>query len=133
MIKLNGNFYLKIEEVEKEIEAVKKLFHTSHRNTVPKPVRYIDVDFVEKIQYESKNLILSMNHLYGYGESNACTKLVIQKTMERFREKNSCEDNLHFMQYDLTQTERRKKRLLYENFLINVFLKECINRFRKLT
>ena len=53
--------------------------------------------------------------------------------MERFREKNSCEDNLYFMQYDLTQTERRKKRLLYENFLINVFLEECISRFRKLT
>ena len=59
MIKLNGNLYLKVEEVEKEIEAVKKLFSTSHRNNVPYPVRYIDMDFVEKIHDESKNLILS--------------------------------------------------------------------------
>ena len=64
MIKLNGNFYLKVEEVEKEIEAVKKRFSTSHRNTVPSVVRYIDVDFVEKIHDESKNLIFSMNYLY---------------------------------------------------------------------
>ena len=133
MIKLNGNVYLKIEEVEKEIETVKKRFNTSHRNTVPSVVRYIDIDFVEKIHDESKNLILSMNYLYGYGESCACIRLIIQKIMERFREKSSCEDNLYFMQYDLTQTERRKKRLLYENFLINVFLEECISRFRKLT
>lgn len=133
MIKLNGNIYLKIEEVEKEIEYVKKLFHTSHRRAVPNSVKYMDREFVEKIHEESYNLILSMNYLYGYGELHACVKLIIKKTMERFREKSSCDNHLFFMQYDLTDSERKKKRLLYENFLINVFLEVCIDRFKSLS
>ena len=96
MIKLNGNIYLKIEEVEKEIEYVKKLFHTSHRRAVPNSVKYMDREFVEKIHEESYNLILSMNYLYGYGELHACVKLIIKKTMERFREKSSCDNHLFF-------------------------------------
>jgi len=133
MKKLNGNFYLKIEEAEKEIDSVKKLFNSSHHKTVPKRIKYIDLDFAEKVQDESKNLILSLNYLYGYGELYASVKSIIQKIMERFRDHSMCDNNLFFMQYDLTDTERKKKRLMYENFLINVFYEECIDKFRKLT
>jgi hypothetical protein len=133
MKKLNGNFYLKIEEVEKKIYSVKKIFKTSHKAILPKVIRYLDVEFVECIQEEAKNLVLSMNYLYGYGEEYTLVKLVIHKIQERFRDQDSCEDNLYFMQYDLTQTERRRYRKMYENFLVNVFLEECILNLKKLS
>jgi len=133
MKKLNGNFYLKIEEAEKEIDSVKKLFHSSYHKTIPKRIKYIDLDFAEKVQDESKNLILSLNYLYGYGELYTSVKAIIQKIMERFRDHSMCDNNLFFMQYDLTDTERKKKRLMYENFLINVFYEECIDKLKKLT
>ena len=132
MKKLNGNIYLKLEEIEKEVDSVKKRFKSS-KGTTPACVRYIDLEFVEKIQTESKNLCASMNYLYGYGEEYTLLKLVIHKIQERFRDQDSCKDTLQFMQYDLSQTQRRTYRLLYENFLVNVFLEECIAKFRKLT
>ena len=132
MKKLNGNIYLKIEEIQKEVESVKKRFKTS-KGTTPSCVRYIDLEFVKKIQNESKNLIASMNYLFGYGEEHALLRLVIHKIQERFREQDSCKDTLQFMQYDLSQTQRRTYRLLYENFLVNVFLEECIIKFKKLS
>jgi hypothetical protein len=133
MKKLNGNIYLKVEEVEKEIDIVKNLFRTSHRAILPKVIRYLDVEFVDCIHDEAKNLTLSMNYLYGYGEEYALVKLVIHKIQERFRDQDSCEDTLQFMQYDLTQTERKRYRKMYENFLVNVFLEECIKIFKKLS
>lgn len=133
MKKLNGNIYLKVEEVEKEIDIVKNLFRTSHRAILPKAIRYLDVEFVDCIYDEAKNLTLSMNYLYGYGEEYALVKLVIHKIQERFRDQDSCEDTLQFMQYDLTQTERKRYRKMYENFLVNVFLEECIKIFKKLS
>jgi len=132
MKKLNGNIYLKVEEVEKQIDTVKNRFRTSHRGILPKAIRYLDVEFVEYIHEEAKNLVFSMNYLYGYGEEYARIKLIIHKIQERFRDNESCEDTLQFMQYDLTQTERRRYRKMYENFLANIFLEECISKFRKL-
>ena len=46
MIKLNGNIYLKSSEVEKEISSVSAKFRTSHRAVLPKPVKYLDREFV---------------------------------------------------------------------------------------
>tara|TARA_X000000950_G_C13865648_1_gene640619 strand:+ start:1281 stop:1682 length:402 start_codon:yes stop_codon:yes gene_type:complete len=133
MKKLNGNIYLKVEEVEKEIDIVKCKFRTSHRAILPKAIRYLDLEFVDCIHDEAKNLTLSMNYLYGYGEEYTLVKLVIHKIQERFRDQDSCEDTLQFMQYDLTQTERKRYRKMYENFLVNVFLEECIKIFKKLS
>ena len=133
MKKLNGNVYLKVEEVEKEIDTVSNRFRTSHRNILPRNIRYLDVEFVGAVKEEAKNLTLSLNYLYGYGEEYASIKSVKQKVLERFREHDSCEDTLQFMQYDLSQTQRRKYRKLYENFLINVFLEECLIKLRKIT
>ena len=134
MKKLNGNLYLKIEEAETVIDSVKSLFHSSVHKTIPKKIKYIDLDFAEKVQDESKNLILSLNYLYDfYGELYASVRSIIQKIMERFRDQSMCDGHLFFMQYDLTDTERKKKRLMYENFLVNVFYEECIDKFRKLT
>tara|TARA_B100001093_G_scaffold354693_1_gene339233 strand:- start:12640 stop:13041 length:402 start_codon:yes stop_codon:yes gene_type:complete len=132
MKKLNGNIYLKVEEVEKEIDIVKNRFRTSHKAILPKVIRYLDVEFIECIHEEAKNLVMSMNYLYGYGEEYTQIKPIIHKIQERFRDNESCEDTLQFMQYDLTQTERRRYRKLYENFLANIFLEECIDKFRKL-
>jgi hypothetical protein len=36
------------------------------------------------------------------------------------------------MQYDLSDSQRKKHRLRYENFLVNVFLDECIKLFENL-
>tara|TARA_B100001093_G_C26795683_1_gene1000967 strand:- start:314 stop:712 length:399 start_codon:yes stop_codon:yes gene_type:complete len=132
MKKLNGNIYLKIEEIEKEVDSIKKRFRTS-QGTTPSCVRYIDVEFIEKIHNESKNLCASMNYLFGYGEEYTLLRLVIHKIQERFREQDSCKDTLQFMQYDLSQTQRRAYRLQYENFLVNIFLEECIIKFKKLS
>ena len=133
MKKLNGNIYLTTEEVEKKINEVSSRFKTSHRAILPKSIRYLDIEFVDHIKEEARNLSLSMNYLYGYGEQYASLKLIKQKILERFREEDSCEDNLYFMQYDLSQTQRRKYRSLYENFLINVFLEECLIKLRNVS
>lgn len=132
MKRLNGNIYLKVEEVEKQIDIVKNRFRSSHKAILPKVIRYLDLEFVECIYEEAKNLVLSINYLYGYGEEHTQLKPIIHKIQERFRDQESCEDTLQFMQYDLTQTERKRYRKLYENFLANIFLEECISKFRKL-
>lgn len=133
MKKLNGNIYLKVEEIEKYLDEVTIRFKTSHRAILPRSIRYLDVEFVDRIKEEAKNLSLSMNYLYGYGEQYASVKSIKQKILERFREEDSCEDNLYFMQYDLSQTQRRTYRSLYENFLINVFLEECLIKLRNVS
>ena len=133
MKKLNGNIYLKVEEIEKHLDEVAKRFKTSHRAILPRSIRYLDVEFVDRIKEEAKNLSLSMNYLYGYGEKYASVKSIKRKILERFREHDSCEDTLQFMQYDLSQTQRRKYRSLYENFLINVFLEECLIKLRNVS
>jgi hypothetical protein len=133
MKKLNGNIYLKVEEVEKQIDDVCARFKTSHRAVLPKSIKYLDVEFVDRVKEEAKNLSVSMNYLYGYGEQYASVKSIKQKILERFREQDACEDNLHFMQYDLSQTQRKKYRTLYENFLINVFLEECSIKLRNIS
>lgn len=133
MKKLNGNFYLKVEEIDKEIYSVCAKFKTSHRAILPKKIKYLDVQFVECVKEEAKNLSLSMNYLYGYGEQYASIKSIRQKILERFREEDSVEDNLHFMQYNISDVQRKKYRKLYENFLINTFLEECLICLRKIS
>ena len=133
MKKLNGNIYLKVEEVEKEIDSVRDRFRTSHRAVLPKCIRYLDVKCVEIIHDESRNLCASMNYLYGYGEEYTSLKLVVHKIQERFRDPDSVEDTLQFMQYDLSEKQRKKYRQLYQNFIVNVFLEECIKRLKKMS
>ena len=133
MKKLNGNIYLKVEEIEKYLDEVTIRFKTSQRAILPRSIRYLDAEFVDRIKEEEKNLSLSMNYLYGYGEQYASVKSIKQKILERFREHDSCEDTLQFMQYDLSQTQREKYRSLYENFLINVFLEECLIKLRNVS
>ena len=133
MKKLNGNFYLKVEEIDREINSACARFKTSHRAILPKKIRYLDLQFVEIVKEEAKNLSLSMNYLYGYGEQYASLKSIQKKILERYREEDACEDNLHFMQYDLSKTQRKKYRTLYENFLINTFLEECLKRLRNIS
>ena len=133
MKKLNGNIYLKVEEIEKYLDEVTIRFKTSQRAILPRSIRYLDAEFVDRIKEEEKNLSLSMNYLYGYGEQYASVKSIKQKILERFREHDSCEDTLQFMQYDLSQTQREKYISLYENFLINVFLEECLIKLRNVS
>ena len=133
MIKLNGNIYLTETEVEKIVSKVATLFRTSHRAILPQKLTYIDADFVMAIKEEARHTSISVYYLYGYGEDHAPVKKIIKTIMERFREKDSCSDKLYFMQYDLTDTQRKKHRIQYENFLVNVFLEECVLKFKKLS
>lgn len=132
MIKLNGNTYLKMDEVEKYIDETRAVFRTSHRAILPKKITYLDREFVDSVQDEAKNLSLSIVYLYGYNEINASVKKIIQAIHDRFRNEDECCEKLYFMQYDLTDQQRQQYRKQYENFLINVFLDECIIRFEKL-
>lgn len=133
MIKLNGNTYLTETEIEVIVSNVATLFRTSHRAILPQKITYIDADFVTIIKEEAKHTSLSVYYLYGYGEDHASAKNIIKAIMERYREKDTCSDKLYFMQYDLTDAQRKKHRAQYENFLVNVFLAECILKFKKLS
>lgn len=133
MIKLNGTVYLKVEEVEKFIYETKNKFRTSHRTILPQKINYLDREFVDLIEEEAKCTSLSIIYLYGYNEIHASVKKIIQAIHDRFRsEEESCE-KLYFMQYDLTDHQRKKYRKQYENFLINVLLDECIKKLESLS
>jgi hypothetical protein len=133
MIKLNGNIYLKSIEVEKEISSVCTKFRTSQRAVLPKPVKYLDREFVVSIQDEGLKLSLHCGYLYGYGEEHCSVKKVILCIQDRMRKEEHCSEELRFMQYDLSDSQRDKYRNLYLNFLINVFLDECVKSFEKLS
>lgn len=133
MIKLNGNVYLKSSEVENEIHSVSSKFRTSHRAVLPQPVKYLDREFVLSIQDEGKNLSLYCGYLYGYGEEYCSVTKVIQCIHDRMRQKEHCSDELRFMQYDLSESQREKYRNMYLNFLINVFLDECVKSFENIS
>lgn len=132
MIKLNGNVYLKVEEVEKFIDETKTKFRTSHRAILPQKINYLDREFVDLIAEEAKNTSLFIIYLYGYNEIHASVKKIIQAIHDRFRNEDECCEKLFFMQYDLTDHQRKKYRKQYENFLINVFLDECIKKLESL-
>ena len=133
MIKLNGNVYLKSSEVEKEISSVCAKFRTSHRAVLPQQVTYLDREFVLSIQDEGKNLSLYCGYLYGYGEEYCSVNKVIQCVHDRMRKEEHCTKELRFMQYDLSDSQREKYRNLYLNYLINVFLDECVKSFENIS
>jgi hypothetical protein len=133
MIKLNGNIYLKPNEVEKEISSVCTKFRTSHRAVLPKQVKYLDREFVASIQDEGLKLSLQCGYLYGCGEEYCSVKKVILCIHDRMRKEEHCSNELRFMQYDLSDSQRDKYRTQYENFLINVFLNECIKKLEILS
>ena len=76
---------------------------------------------------------MALFYLYGYGEIHIPIKKIIQPIYDRIRPHDSCCDKLYFMQYDLSDSQRKKYRTQYENFLVNVFLEECILKFKKLS
>ena len=132
MIKLNGNIYLKSNEVEKQISLVSAKFRTSHRAILPQPVKYLD-RVCSIYSRRGQNLSLYCGYLYGYGEDYCSIKKVIQCMHDRMRKEEHCSDELRFMQYDLSDSQREKYRNLYLNFLINVFLDECVKSFENLS
>tara|TARA_A100001037_G_scaffold67550_1_gene59988 strand:+ start:27819 stop:28220 length:402 start_codon:yes stop_codon:yes gene_type:complete len=133
MIKLNGNIYLTEDETEKYVYDISSKFTTSHRAMLPRQIVYLDVDFVSDIRDEAKETSLSLFYLYGYGELHAPVRKIIDAIAERKRPPSSCTEKLYFMQYDLSDTQRKKYRIQYGNYLINIFLEECILKFKKLS
>ena len=133
MIKLNGNIYLTEMEIDQVVHVVSSKFKTSHRAILPQKITYLDADFVEVLKDEAKNTALSLYYLYGYGEDHAPINKIIKAISERFRKTEECSDKLYFMQYDLSDSQRKKHRIQYENYLVNVFLEECILKFKKLS
>lgn len=133
MIKLNGNIYLDEMEIDRVVGDTSNRFRTSHRAILPRQITYLDREFVEAINDEAKNASLCAYYLYGYGEQYASVCNIINAISDRFRKKEECCNKLYFMQYDLTDAQRKKHRTRYENFLINVFLEECILNFKKLS
>ena len=133
MIKLNGNIYLTESEIERVVEGTLARFKTSHRAILPQKITYLDREFVAVLKDEAKNTSLSVYYLYGYGEDHAPVKKIVKAIADRCRHEDSCSDKLYFMQYDLTDAQRKKHRTQYENFLVNIFLEECILKFKKLS
>jgi hypothetical protein len=133
MIKLNGNIYLDEMEIDRVVGDTSNRFRTSHRAILPRQITYLDREFVEAINDEAKNASLCAYYLYGYGEQYASVCNIIKAISDRFRKKEECCNKLYFMQYDLTDAQRKKHRTQYENFLINVFLEECILNLKKLS
>lgn len=132
MIKLNGNIYLTEGEIDNIVGDTVTRFRTSHRAILPQQVTYLDREFVDSLKDEAKNTTLSVFYLYGYGENYASVKKIIKAIEDRFRKLEDCCEKLYFMQYDLTEQQRKKYRKQYENFLINVFLGECVIKFQSL-
>ena len=134
MIKLNGNIYLKDIEIERYVTDVARRFKTSHRAILPQQINYLDREFVIAIQDEAKNLSLwCSSYLFGYSEEFVSIKKAIQAIHDRFRPEEQCSNKLYFMQYDLTDSQRNKYRKQYENFIVNVFLDECIKKLESLS
>jgi len=133
VIKLNGNIYLDESEVDRYVSEVSTKFNTSHRALLPRKIIYLDVEFVSVLRDEAKNTSLAMFYLYGYGEKHAPIGKLIHAIYDRLRPEESCCDKLYFMQYDLSDSQRKKYRTQYENFLVNIFLEECILKFKKLS
>ena len=133
MKKLNGNIYLSANEIELLVSETSTRFRTSHRAILPANIPYLDREFVILIQDEAKNLTLNTNFLFGYSEKYVSFKKVIQLIHDRFRTEEDCSDKLNFMKYQITDTQRKKYRKQYENFLINVFLDECIKKLENLS
>jgi hypothetical protein len=132
MITLNGNNYLTETEIDNIISDTVNRFKTSHRTILPQQVTYLDREFVDSLKDEARNTSLSVFYLYGYGETYASVKKIIKAIEDRFRKIEDCCEKLYFMQYDLTDQQRIKYRNQYENFLVNVFLEECIIKFKSL-
>ena len=118
MIKLNGNIYLTELEIDKIVSDTVNRFRTSHRAILPQQVTYLDREFVEVLNTEAKNASLCAYYLYGYGENYAAVDKIIKAIVDRFRKLEECCSKLYFMQYDLTDSQRKKHRNQYENFLI---------------
>lgn len=133
MIKLNGNIYLKDIEIERYITEVAKRFKTSHRAILPQQINYLDREFVSVIQEESKNLSLNCVYLFGYNEEFISIKKAIQAIHDRLRPEEQCSNKLYFMQYDLSDSQRKKYRTTYENFIVNVFLEECVKKLESIS
>jgi hypothetical protein len=133
MIKLNGNIYLTELEIDKIVSDTVNRFRTSHRAILPQQVTYLDREFVEVLNTEAKNASLCAYYLYGYGEDYAPVKKIIHAIADRFRKHEECCSKLYFMQYDLTESQRKKYRTQYENFLVNVFLDECILNLKNIS
>ena len=133
MIKLNGNIYLTEIEIDNVVRDTSNRFRTSHRAILPRQITYLDREFVEAINDEAKHASLCAYYLYGYGEQYASVDNITKAISDRFRKKQECCEKLYFMQYDLSDSQRKKYRNKYENFLINVFLEECILNFKKLS
>ena len=133
VIRLNGNVYLTEDEIDDIVHTTLNQFRTSHRAILPKKITYLDREFVDALKDEAKHAILSVYYLYGYGEKYAPVKKIIKAISDRFKEKDQCCEKVYFMQYDLTDTQRKKYRTHYENFLINTLLEECIQEFKKLS
>lgn len=133
MIKLNGNIYLTEMEIDRVVSETQIRFRTSHRAILPRKITYLDREFVDAIHTEAKNASLCAYYLYGYGENYASVCNIIKAISDRFRKKEECCEKLYFMQYDLSDSQRKKYRTQYGNFLINVFLEECILKFKKLS
>ena len=60
-------------------------------------------------------------------------KKAIQAIHDRLRPEEQCSNKLYFMQYDLSDSQRKKYRTTYENFIVNVFLDECIKKLESLS
>ena len=133
MIKLNGNIYLKDIEIERYVTDVARRFKTSHRAILPQQINYLDREFVIAIQDEAKNLSLNCVYLFAYKEEFVSVKKAIQAIHDRFRPEEQCSNKLYFMQYDLSDSQRKKYRTTYENFIVNVFLDECIKKLESLS
>jgi hypothetical protein len=133
MIKLNGNIYLDEMEIDRVVCDTSNRFRTSHRAILPRQITYLDRGFVDAVNDEAKNASLCAYYLYGYGEQYASVCNIIKAISDRFRKKEECCNKLYFMQYDLSDLQRKKHRTKYENFLINIFLEECILNLKKLS
>lgn len=128
MIKLNGNIYLKESEIEKLLDDVSRKFHTSDQSILPPGVTYLDREFVQALEGEAKLTRIYALYLYGNGDEYISIKKIINTISDRYKKTTDCSEKLYFMQYDLTDAQRRTYRIQYENFLINIFLDECIKQ-----
>jgi hypothetical protein len=132
MLKLNGKVYLTFQEVENVLQKVLSKFRTSHRVVLPQKIPYIDRQFIDELRERNLYITLIIRQEFSYYEKHMNHFQLIKVLEKEIYSDEMCETELKFLNYDITIKQKEEYRLKYQNFIVNCFVKECIERINLL-
>jgi len=125
MMRLNGKVYLLYAEVSSEVNSQLRHFSTSQHIAPPNGISYVDAEFIVKLREGATDIDVALGFLYkteNYIEFNE----IINTLSSFFFDNNSCDNSLHFITLQLTDSQRKLYREKYYHYLFNVFSGEII-------